>query len=517
MTTISQSEETISPSLEALASKFARAVSYSALAMIVGRLNGVVVSVLMARYLGSSALGMYAILQSTIGLYSTFVGFGLGLTGAKMTAQFYLNDPKKAGRILSLLLIVLALSVPIVSGAYWWSLPLLAQHIYGIPELLPLFQYALLWLVAISISQFLESILAGLQAFKSLMIISFVCSSLALPLTLAALVLDTSNPLPNLVIAGTVVAITQLLVLLRATRLELKKHGLVLSCNQLRPLIRLILFDFTAPAFLGKLMEQPVSWLSVLLLVKLGGNLSVVGGLSVIHNLRTYGLYFSTMFVGVLVPLLSDIYGTHSIETFRRTLTLNRRFLWLTTFPVLLLLMTTVRPVLTWLFGSSFSSYWQAGAFLLSWAILIPINEVNDRAIIAMGKMWISLIFRFVFTILFLAGLWFLIPAYQLTGYVIAGGIAYSLYVAAQTRWLRSVTHERSGVTLMPLWFSIVCVAVAYSIAQIDGLEEIILYGFLRFICAVWVEWRWIVSQEEKLLVSKLIRSYFTRQETRTN
>jgi O-antigen/teichoic acid export membrane protein len=183
----------------------------------------------------------------------------------------------------------------------------------------------------------------------------------------------------------------------------------------------------------------------------------------------------------------------------------------------LLLLMTTVRPVLTWLFGSSFSLYWQAGVFLLSWAILIPINEVNDRAIIAMGKMWISLIFRFFFTILFLAGLWFLIPAYQLTGYVIAGGIAYSLYVAAQTRWLRSVTHERSGVTLMPLWFSIVCVAVAYSIAQIDGTAKIVLYGFLLFICAAWFEWRSIVSQEEKLLVSKLIRSYFTRQETRTN
>jgi O-antigen/teichoic acid export membrane protein len=488
--------------LEPITSKFAHAVSYAVIAMVIGRLSGVLVSILLARFLGDSLLGMYAIVQSTVGLYATLLGFGLGLAGTKMMAQHYMNEPEKAGRILGLLLLTLGISVSFGVGIYWWSLPLLADRIYAISGLLPLLRLALLWLIVTSIIQLLESILAGLQGFKSLMVTSSAFSILSLPLNLAALFLGGSNALPNLVVAGTVAAVIQLILLTWAIRSEARKHGVILSFRQLRPLVRPVFLDFCAPAFIGKVLEQPLSWVSILLLVKLGGSLSSVGGLSVINNIRTWALYFPMILGSVLVPLLTDIYYTRNRDTFRRTLVFNQRLLWLTTFPILVLLVAIVHPTVGWLFGASFEIFWQAGAVFLTWAILVPINEVNDRAMVAMGKMWLSLTFRMIYLVLFITGLWLLIPGYHLLGYVIAGGISYLIYVTAQTWWLQRVTQERPSSILVLTLFSVVCLAIAYSIAQFDSAGEAMFYGLLLFGGTLWVEWKWLVRPEEKSMLS---------------
>ena len=70
-----------------IASKFIKAVSYIAIASVITRIFGVLVTVLIARYLKSSSLGIFTIVQSVIGLFATFIGFGLGITATKMMAQ----------------------------------------------------------------------------------------------------------------------------------------------------------------------------------------------------------------------------------------------------------------------------------------------------------------------------------------------------------------------------------------------------------------------------------------------
>lgn len=497
--------------IEPIASKFVRAISYAMIASAVGRLSGVLVSILMARYLGSSLLGLYAIVQATIGLYATLLGFGLGITGVKMMAQHYINDPEKAGRIMGLLFLAFGMSVSLGAVIYWWSLPLLADRFYAIPELLPLLRLALIWLIVVSAIQLLESILAGLQGFKPLMVTSSVFSVLNLPLTLTALFLGGADPLPYLVVAGTVAAVVQLVLLSIKVRSEARRHSVTLSFHQLRPLVRPVLLDFCTPAIIGKLMEQPLSWVSILLLVTLGGSLSDVGGLSVITTIRSWTLHLPMMLCSVMVPLLTDIYFTREMDVFRRTLVFSQRFLWLTTIPILVLLVAIVQPIMGWLFGSSFEVFWQAGAVLLTWAILLPVNEVNDRAMAAMGKMWLSLAFRIFYLVMFLAGLWFLIPGYHLLGYVIAGGISYLIYVAAQTWWLQRVTQERSSPMLVLTLLSVVCLAVAYSIALFCTADEAIIYGLLLFGGTLWIEWWWLIMPDEKIMLSSQLVNVLNR------
>ena len=41
-------------------------------------------------------------IQSTVGMFGVFAGFGLGLTATKHVAEFRQSDPDRAGRIIGL-------------------------------------------------------------------------------------------------------------------------------------------------------------------------------------------------------------------------------------------------------------------------------------------------------------------------------------------------------------------------------------------------------------------------------
>ena len=490
--------------MESITNKFTRAVSYTFLGSIIARLCGMLIGVIVARTLGSSLLGLYAIVQSTIGLFATFFGLGLGLTATKMIAQHYVNSPELIGRILGLLFLSLTLSIVFGTSIYLWSLPILVK-VYSISALMPLLETGLFWFAFMTLSQFLESILVGFQAFKSQMFVTSILGFLNLIVVLFVVLIARNNILQNLILGGAIVAFVQSILLLIYTSKELIKYKTKLSLSNLKSLIQPVLFDFSAPAFIGKIMEQPLNWVSILLLVKLGSNISNVGGLNVINNIKAWILYFPTMLVTVLVPILTDIYHTKEKEVFQRTLILNQKFLWLATLPVLVFLVTVIRLLIKLLFGDSYSEFWYSGALLLAWAVLIPINEINDRAMISVGKMWLSLGFRMIYMTLLLLTLILFIPKFQLSGYVCATGISYLIYVFIQTWWLNKVTQGsvRSTVTLAIISF--VVLSMACSIAQSFTGYKSIVYGLLLFVLTVIFEWKYLINVEEKKLVFKII------------
>lgn len=497
--------------LQSISSKFVSAVSWTILASLVARVCGLVVSVFLARYLGSGLLGLYTIILSTLGLFSTFLSLGLGLTGSKLVAQYYIKDPKKTGKIISLLFIVLIASVLFGAGIYWLLVPFVSNQVYRIPELLSILKFSLPWLVVMCVSQFLESLLAGLQGFKPVMVIGSIYSVLNLPLVLLGLLLNGTNMLRTLVIVGFITSFIQLSLLVWAIYLEFKKFGIELSFEGLSSLVRPVFFDFSLPAFVGKIMEQPLSWLSIFLLVKFTGNPSNVGGLTVITTIRTFVLYFPNLLVSILIPVLTNIYHTRKPSDFNRTLILNQRFLWFVTFPFVILVLTVIRPAIIVFFGSSYGIFWFSGALFLLWTILIPINEVNDRAMVAMNKMWLSLSFRIIYLILFLSGLLIFVPKFHLTGYVIANGLSYSIYVVAQTIWLKKTTQEHISSFFPLIIFSILSLAVAFFIACLSNVSKAIMYGFAAFFIVLAIEWVYLIKAEEKVLLASVFKRYLKR------
>jgi O-antigen/teichoic acid export membrane protein len=52
--------------------------------------------------LGKTGYGELGMIQTTVGMFGVFAGFGLGVTATKHVAEFRRSDPARAGRIIGL-------------------------------------------------------------------------------------------------------------------------------------------------------------------------------------------------------------------------------------------------------------------------------------------------------------------------------------------------------------------------------------------------------------------------------
>jgi O-antigen/teichoic acid export membrane protein len=83
--------------------RLARGVFWSMAGAMISRGLMLVATVAVARLLGKTGYGELGMIQSTVGMFGVFAGFGLGLTATKHVAELRQSDPIRAGRILGAL------------------------------------------------------------------------------------------------------------------------------------------------------------------------------------------------------------------------------------------------------------------------------------------------------------------------------------------------------------------------------------------------------------------------------
>src|SRR5262245_2899227 len=82
--------------------RLARGAFWSLVGSLISRGMGMVAGIIVARILGKHDYGQLGIVQSTVGMFGVFAGFGMGLTANKHIAEFKTLDPGRAGRIVGL-------------------------------------------------------------------------------------------------------------------------------------------------------------------------------------------------------------------------------------------------------------------------------------------------------------------------------------------------------------------------------------------------------------------------------
>ena len=79
-------------------------VFWSILGIIASKILMFIVWIVVAQILGREGFGEYGLIRNTALTFSTFAGFGLGLTGTKFIAENLKENKEKASRIASLTL-----------------------------------------------------------------------------------------------------------------------------------------------------------------------------------------------------------------------------------------------------------------------------------------------------------------------------------------------------------------------------------------------------------------------------
>jgi O-antigen/teichoic acid export membrane protein len=383
-------------------------------------------SIIAARLLGSRGYGELGIIQSTAGTFGVFAGLGLGLTTTKFAAEFRDSDRGKVGRMLALSSVAALVSSALMAVALVAARHYVAGRVLAAPKLAgPLAVGAcLVFFGGLNGAQ--TGALVGFEAFQTIARVNVWAGLSSFPLSVIGV---WQWGLPGAV-WGLVGALAVNWVLNgRALRRECAKWGIAYdfgSCFREWP----ILHRFSLPALLASIVVGPALWFCNALLVRQPNGYAQLGLYTAADRWRLLILFIPTSAFGMLVPVLSNLYGSGDELAFRRVFRVN--LMWISGFALLCALLVTAaaKPIMS-VYGPAFRNGWPLLIVLSLSALPEALNTLLGHPLIVSGAMW----WRFGFDVLLalmLVGLAVVfVPRWGAVGFACAYGLAFSLVSAS--------------------------------------------------------------------------------------
>ena len=428
-----------------LSVRLARGLAWSLAGAALSRGFGVLGSIVVARILGISAFGELTLIQSTVGLFGTFAGLGLGITATKYVAELRDAEPERCGQVLNLVVITAALGSLVACGALLTFAPGVATHMLGMSSLANLLRYSCPLVFFSTLQGVYLGGLAGFEAFKRVAQVNWIGGLLGvLTMVLCAWVWG----LPG-AIWGTVLQMAVSCSLAHfALQTEASKRSVLLlrklDWNDSR-----ILWRFSLPAFLSSILVSPANWGCNLLLVHQSEGLKEVALLSVANQWKNFLSFLPMMVTSVLIPMLSNLWRAGRKHEFNK---LVRRNLFISAGASMafgLPLAFMAPQILRW-YGTEFVR----GVPVFLWAIagtfIVAANNLFSRVMQSRGQAWTEFSFSLLWALVLVAGCWFLIPHYRAVGVTIAHFFAAVALGSWQWHTISRMQRERQPTIVKP-------------------------------------------------------------------
>jgi len=388
-----------------------------------------VASILIARMLGREIYGEYGMIRSTLNMFLVFAGFGLGMTATKHVAECRTTDPDRAGRILAISgLFAIGTGALVAVGLYVFA-PWVAIHTINAPHLVVELRIGAFILLLSAVNGAQTGALAGFEAFKSIAKVNFWTGLISFPLLVGG---AYWGGLRGAVwaFAGNM-SISWLLNHLTLRRetarynVPFSRHG----CFTEWP----VLWRFSLPAALSGIMVSPVLWSCSALLVNQPGGYGQMGLFDAANQWRMAILFIPGMVGQIVLPMLSNLNGLDDQVKYKKVLKYNALIAGgvalAVALPVVLLAPNIMRS-----YGPGFEDGTFALVLFAISTVLISLNNVVGQAIASKGRMWIGLMFNFMWAIILLSFSYYYInKGYGVNGLAISSLIAYLFHSIWQT------------------------------------------------------------------------------------
>jgi O-antigen/teichoic acid export membrane protein len=381
--------------------------------------------------LGNEGFGRLGIIQSSVGMFATVAGFGLGLTATKHVAEFRVSDPKRAGRVIGLSSIVSLGTGGLITSILVACAPWLAARTLNAPELsgLLILSAPLLLLGAWGGAQ--AGALAGFEAFKRLAQVNVVAGLLNFPLMVGGVYLG-----------GIVGAVWGLLLANLmgcglnswALRVEMRNAGVPVTFAGCRVELPIV-WKFSLPSTLGGVMVGPVTWACNAFLVNRPSGYAEMGLFNAANQWRIAIAFVPSTLSGILLPVLANLHSSRDVSSFRAALKWNLAV----TFGLSLATAIAVCAGSS-LIMASYGPAFRGGEvvlILLSLSTVLWVTcEVIGQAIASSASMWWGLWLNGIWAIAMVASSWFLV-GYGAAGLALAVCIAYLVHLVTVSLYAR--------------------------------------------------------------------------------
>jgi len=289
-------------------SRLAHGVFWSMAGSVISRGLMLCATVLIARMLGKTVYGELGMIQSTVGMFGVFAGFGLGLTATKHVAEFRQSDPERTGRIILISgLFAMGTGGLMALGLLIFS-PWLAESTINAPHLTGVLRIGALILFINALNGAQTGALAGFEAFKTIAYVNLFVGLISFPILIGGAYF---GGLTGAVWALAINLCFNWLLNHVALRKEASRYRIPFTfknCRQELPL----LWKFALPATLSGIMVGPANWVCRALLTNQPNGYDEIGILTAALVFQGLLLFVAEMLSAPLLSMISNAGGNIS-------------------------------------------------------------------------------------------------------------------------------------------------------------------------------------------------------------
>ena len=405
-----------------LGHRLARGAFWSLVGTLTSRGLGLLAGVAVARLLGKEGYGQLGVVQSTLGMFGIFAGFGMGLTANKHVAEFRKTDPARAGRIIGISGFIAWGTGGMMTLILYLLAPWLSRTTLASPGMGGLLQIGALLLVFGGVNGAQTGALAGFEAFKTIARVNLITGLLAFPTTLIAAWFWG--------VTGSVWALVANLALncafnFFALRQEAARAGVRLSyrnCVQEWP----ILWRFSLPAVLAGAIIGPVTWSVNALLVNQPHGYAQMGIYNAVVRIKLVPDMVLGMLLAPLLPILSEQYAAGNVAGYQKTARSAFMLALFVTAPFALIQIAA--PAITMLpYGHDYAGHDAVVQWLMAELGILGLFTPISQMVASMNKMWFGFGFNLVWAMVYGVLAWTLVPRYGVAGLAAAPILAHLL------------------------------------------------------------------------------------------
>lgn len=296
--------------------RLARGVFWSLAGAVISRGLMLVASILVARMLGKTGYGELGMIQSTVGMFGVFAGFGMGLTATKHVAEFRHSDPIRAGRIMALSGLIAMLTGGLLALGLLIFAPWLAEHAINAPHLSSVLRIGAIILFVSVINGAQTGALSGFEAFRTIAQVNLYVGLISFPMLVGGV---WFGGLTGAVWALAINLCFNWLLNHIALRKEARRYCVPFTfndCSREMP----ILWKFSLPIVISGSMSAPVLWLCRSLLANQPNGYAELGIIAVAESWRFIPLFVCSMIAQVNLPVMAQLYSERKIQSFKKVL-----------------------------------------------------------------------------------------------------------------------------------------------------------------------------------------------------
>lgn len=378
-----------------------------------------IAAIITARLLGTVGYGQFGMLNSTVILFSTFAGMGLGITATKYVAQYHQTDPQRTGRIIGLTTILGLLAGSLMCILLFIIAPWLATNMLTAPQLSTELRIVSILLLFNALLGIQSGIIVGFGAFKNLARIAILQGIIASILTItSAYIFGLTGVVVALVVNS---AINLILYKININNLVKEFNIKINYVKSLKE--KEILWTLSFPTLLSNVMVGPVIWIANTIIINTPEGYAQLGLFNAADQWKNMLLFLPYIIGGVLLPMVS----ANNIKENKPLETLNILASWIIVI-IIAIPLISFPEIIAFLYGQEYFStiFLQSLTLMMFVSCLLAYTQGILRKLVAKNLMWLGFLNNLVWGCMFLI-LVYMLKMWGSLGLSISYVIAYSI------------------------------------------------------------------------------------------